>query len=238
MRTATLALVLAFAGRPPPSGTRRVRRRSRMPRPFRCAAVLRAEPAAVRGRRHIRQRLRRDARAVLGRRRAGRRSGRTASTPRQASRGSLARTASSSASGCSSAAAQVFRLGHSAAVDDQALESGRRVPIPLSPRIIPYAGAGFASYHYTEESDFATPDENLDTDGTGVVVQAGVEVRAHRWVGIVAGLERTRVTGILGNGGLSQLYTSGELQEGATARTISAARPCSSESSIGGEQLR
>jgi hypothetical protein len=85
----------------------------------------------------------------------------------------------------------------------------------FSPRIIPYAGAGVTSYHYTEESDFAAPEENLDTDGTGAVIQVGVEVRAHRWVGIVAGLERTRVTGILGKGGLSQLYTSGELQEGS-----------------------
>jgi hypothetical protein len=84
----------------------------------------------------------------------------------------------------------------------------------LSPRIIPYAGAGVTSYHYTEESDFATPDENLDIERKGALYQLGVEVRAHRWVGIIVGTERTRVTGILGNGGLSQVYTSGELTEG------------------------
>ena len=85
----------------------------------------------------------------------------------------------------------------------------------LSPRIIPYAGAGFTSYHYTEESDFAAPEEKLDVDGSGALYQFGVEVRVHRWVGITVGAERARVTGILGNGGLSQLYTSGELTEGS-----------------------
>jgi hypothetical protein len=84
----------------------------------------------------------------------------------------------------------------------------------VSRRIIPYAGAGLASYHYTEESDFATPEENLDTDGTGPLYQFGVEVRAFRWVGFTVGAERTRLTGIFGNGGLSQAYTSGGLEEG------------------------
>jgi hypothetical protein len=84
----------------------------------------------------------------------------------------------------------------------------------LSPRIIPYAGAGYTAYHYSEESDFAAPEEKLDIDGSGVLYQFGVEVRAFRWVGLVVGAERARVTGILGNGGLSQLYTSGELLEG------------------------
>jgi hypothetical protein len=84
----------------------------------------------------------------------------------------------------------------------------------LSSRVIPYAGAGYTSYHYTEESDFAAPEENLDVDGSGALYQFGVEVRAHRWVGFTVGAERARVTGILGNGGLSQLYTSGELTEG------------------------
>jgi len=84
----------------------------------------------------------------------------------------------------------------------------------VSPRIIPYAGAGIASYHYAEESDFATPDESFDGDGTGPLYQFGVEVRVHKWVGITVGGELSQVTGILGNGGLSQLYTSGGLEEG------------------------
>jgi hypothetical protein len=84
----------------------------------------------------------------------------------------------------------------------------------LSRLVIPYAGAGIASYSYSEESDFAAPDENFAADGTGALYQFGVEVRAHRWVGITVGAERTRVTGILGKGGLSGLYTTGGLDEG------------------------
>ena len=84
----------------------------------------------------------------------------------------------------------------------------------LSRLVIPYAGAGLASYSYSEESDFAAPEENFDAEDTGALYQFGVEIRAHRWVGVTVGAERTSVTGILGNGGLSGLYTSGVLDEG------------------------
>jgi hypothetical protein len=81
-------------------------------------------------------------------------------------------------------------------------------------RVVPYAGIGVTSYHYTEESDFANPDENLDITRRGALFQFGAEVRAHRWVGVGVGLERARVTGILGEGGLSRAYTSDELLVG------------------------
>jgi hypothetical protein len=84
----------------------------------------------------------------------------------------------------------------------------------VSRLVIPYVGAGIASYSYSEESDFAAPEENVEGDGTGPLYQFGVEVRAHRWVGVTAGAERASVTGILGKGGLSGLYTSGGLDEG------------------------
>jgi hypothetical protein len=84
----------------------------------------------------------------------------------------------------------------------------------VTPRIVPYAGVGVTSYAYSEESDFASPAENLDVTRRGLVLQAGVEVRGHRWVGFATGVERSRVTGILGEGGLSRLYTSGDLEGG------------------------
>jgi hypothetical protein len=85
----------------------------------------------------------------------------------------------------------------------------------ISPRLVPYAGAGITSYAYREASDFAAPAENLDVTRRGFVMQAGLEVRGHRWVGFAAGVEKTRVTGILGEGGLSRLYTSGDLDGGS-----------------------
>jgi hypothetical protein len=85
---------------------------------------------------------------------------------------------------------------------------------PRWQRVIPYVGIGITSYHYTEESDFANPDENLDITKRGVLFQLGAEVRAHRWVGVGVGVERARVTGIFGEGGLSRAYTSDELLEG------------------------
>jgi hypothetical protein len=84
----------------------------------------------------------------------------------------------------------------------------------VSPLIIPYAGLGITSYYYSEESDFATAEEKLEIDRTGSLYQFGVEVRVHRWVGVTVGFERSRVTGILGNGGLSRAYTSGGLDGG------------------------
>jgi hypothetical protein len=86
--------------------------------------------------------------------------------------------------------------------------------LQVSPRLVPYAGVGVTSYAYTEESDFAVPAENLEVAKRGFVFQGGLEIRAHRWVGFGVGLEKTRVTGILGEGGLSELYTSGDLGGG------------------------
>jgi hypothetical protein len=89
--------------------------------------------------------------------------------------------------------------------------------VQLSPRLVPYVGAGVTSYAYTEESDFASPAENLEVTKRGFVFQGGLEIRGHRWVGFGVGVEKTRVTGILGEGGLSRLYTSGDLGGGGDA---------------------
>jgi hypothetical protein len=94
----------------------------------------------------------------------------------------------------------VFRLGIPlrATIKPWKVAGGYR--FRLTERYIAYAGAGFGSYHYTEESDFASPTENLDVTKRSTLFQAGVEVRAHRWVGVAAGVERAWVKGILGDG--------------------------------------
>jgi hypothetical protein len=74
------------------------------------------------------------------------------------------------------------------------------------PRVIPYVGGGFGSYHYTEQSDFAQESENLDVTKRGRIFHTGVELRAFRWVGVALDAQYTHVPGILGDGGVSQQF--------------------------------
>jgi hypothetical protein len=74
--------------------------------------------------------------------------------------------------------------------------------------LVPYVGAGVGSYHYTEESDFSDPSENLDVKHNGFVFQTGAEYRAHSWVRIAGDVRFTRVPGILGTGGVSQVLAT------------------------------
>jgi hypothetical protein len=80
--------------------------------------------------------------------------------------------------------------------------------VDLTPRLIPYVGAGFGSYHYTEQSDFADPSENVDVTHTGAIFQGGVEVRAQRWIGIAVDACYTHIPGILGSGGASEAFAT------------------------------
>jgi opacity protein-like surface antigen len=85
----------------------------------------------------------------------------------------------------------------------------------LWPMVIPYAGIGISRYAYVETSDFANPADNVDTAHVGYLVVGGAEFRVHRWVGVGADVQYTRVTGILGGGGISGEL--GETNLGGTA---------------------
>jgi opacity protein-like surface antigen len=76
----------------------------------------------------------------------------------------------------------------------------------LGPRLplTPYAGVGVGSYHYQETSEFSDPTDNVDTRKAGVLAVAGAEVRVRRWLSVSVDVQDTRITGILGTGGLSQ----------------------------------
>jgi outer membrane protein W len=84
-----------------------------------------------------------------------------------------------------------------------------------SSRVIPYAGGGLARYAYVETSDFAESGENVDSADVGYLLVGGVEVRAHRWIGVSVNVQYTHVTGILGSAGLSKDF--GEDNLGGTA---------------------
>jgi opacity protein-like surface antigen len=83
--------------------------------------------------------------------------------------------------------------------------------------VIPYGGVGFGSFKYEETSDFATADENIDVKKNGLVVVGGAEFRLFRWVGVTVDAHYSHVTGVLGQGGLSQAYKEDDLG-GSAAR--------------------
>ena len=79
----------------------------------------------------------------------------------------------------------------------------------VHPRVVPYIGAGFGNYHYTETSDFADDSEKLDVTHRGTIFNVGVELRAQRWIGVAVDAKYTHVPGILGAGGASQAFADG-----------------------------
>jgi hypothetical protein len=110
---------------------------------------------------------------------------------------------------------QAFKLGIPLTARITPLEFSAGYRFRVSPRIIPYGGAGLARYAYVETSDFADSGENVDATHTGFLVLGGVEFRAHRWVGVGVDVQYTQVTGILGSAGISKEF--GEDNLGGTA---------------------
>jgi opacity protein-like surface antigen len=115
-------------------------------------------------------------------------------------------------------AGQVFRLGIplTATVTPVEVTGGYR--FHLSSHIVPYVGVGFGSYGYKETSDFADAGDNVDTRHSGFVVNAGAEFRLYRWVAVGADAHYTRVSGILGQAGISK--DAGENDLGGVAARV------------------
>ena len=103
----------------------------------------------------------------------------------------------------------VFRLGIPVRVTIEPLEFTGGYRFNVHPRVIPYVGAGFGIYHYTEDSDFATSAEKVDVTKNGAIFHAGVEFRAFRWIGVAMDGQYTHLPGILGEGGASQQFAEG-----------------------------
>ena len=110
---------------------------------------------------------------------------------------------------------QVFPLGIPLTVRITPLEFSAGYRFRAAPRIVPYAGAGVARYAYVETSEFAESGDDVDDSQLGYLVLGGVEVRAHRWIGVSVHVQYTHVTGILGSAGISKEF--GEDNLGGTA---------------------
>jgi hypothetical protein len=76
----------------------------------------------------------------------------------------------------------------------------------VSRTIVPYIGGGIGSYGYSESSPppYSDSSENVDQRGIGYLLVGGVDMRVHRWVSVAVDGQYSRVTGILGEGGLSK----------------------------------
>ena len=100
---------------------------------------------------------------------------------------------------------QTFQLGIplTASITPIDVMAGYRMRIRQSP-VWPYAEVGATSYHYKETSSFSDPTEDVDKSKVGFIFAAGAELRLARMLAISADVEKAKVTGIIGSGGVSQ----------------------------------
>jgi hypothetical protein len=82
----------------------------------------------------------------------------------------------------------------------------------------PFVAGGLSSYGYDETSAGSTPSEDLSIRKSGFLVRAGVDLRLQRILSISVDVQDTRVTGILGNGGIS--HDANEHDAGGIAARI------------------
>ena len=73
-------------------------------------------------------------------------------------------------------------------------------------RFLPYVAAGITSVGYKETSDFSEPGDDVDARQVGYIVAGGVRVRVSPRFSVSVDAADSRVTGILGEGGLSQQF--------------------------------
>ena len=109
---------------------------------------------------------------------------------------------------------QTFKLGVPLRATETPIEFTAGYRFRKRAHVVPYVGAGLGSYQYTERSDFADPGEDVDTSHVGFIAKGGIEGLIHRnWLRLAADVQYTRVTGILGTGGISAAAVSGDKRE-------------------------
>jgi hypothetical protein len=91
-------------------------------------------------------------------------------------------------------------------------------------RLSPYAGAGVTLLSYEETADFAEGGDNVSESKTGALVLAGLDVAIIRWLHVGAEFRYRGVTGVLGDGGVSDIYGEDQLGGYAVAVRISVGR--------------
>jgi len=81
---------------------------------------------------------------------------------------------------------------------------GYRFKPRQKPRVRPFIAAGVTVYSYKETSELVDASDNVDVRHVGFAGTGGVEFRMGRWAALGVDVEYTRVTGILGQSGVSK----------------------------------
>jgi hypothetical protein len=107
---------------------------------------------------------------------------------------------------------EVFRLGIPLTIEVTPIEvtGGWRFK-NVSPRFVPYVGAGWSSYAYNETSDFAEAGDDVDDRFSGFHILGGAEFKLTRWLGVGGELAWTTVPDALGTGGASRAFDETDL---------------------------
>ena len=108
---------------------------------------------------------------------------------------------------------QGFGLGIPLTVTVTPLEVTAGGRFRMTPRVLPYVGAGVGSYRYEESAAF--DDQPFGKRHVGYLVVGGVEFRVSRWVAVSGDVQYTHVSGLIGSGGISK--EAGESDLGGTA---------------------
>ena len=87
---------------------------------------------------------------------------------------------------------------------------------PFWTRLVPYAGLGVGWHMFTETSDFATSNENVEDRFTGFHVLGGAEVRLARWIGLAGELQWATVPDAIGDDPNSVSHEFNESDLGGT----------------------
>ena len=106
---------------------------------------------------------------------------------------------------------QAFGLGIPLTATVTPIEVTAGYRLRLHGPVAPYIGLGVGSYSYQESSSFSDPGDSIDERNFGVLGVIGAEVRVRSWMSVSADVQDTRITGILGKGGLSQQANEDDL---------------------------
>jgi len=78
-------------------------------------------------------------------------------------------------------------------------------------RVQTYAGAGITRIAYKETSDFSVAADDVDSSASGLLVLGGVDVALSQWLHVGGEIRYRRVEGVLGEGGVSEIFGEREL---------------------------